>query len=124
MTGPTSEPTSGPDLDAYVRSTYSAAHQAIIGVLRDLMAETAPGIREVVYNGSLAWRGDRIVAIISPSKTHLTFAFARGAEFTDGYGLLAGVGRTTRHVKLKNPDAVPQDALRDYIRQAVGLDGR
>ncbi|MGX7673665.1 DUF1801 domain-containing protein [Plantactinospora sp. DSM 117369] len=111
-------------LDEHVRATYSAEHQAIIGVLRDLMMDAAPGAREVISSGSLAWRGERILAIVSPSRTHLTFAFARGAEFTDRHGLLAGVGKATRHIKIKKPDAVPLGALRDYIRQAVALDGR
>jgi hypothetical protein len=53
---------------------------------------------------------------------HITFAFDRGAEFTDHFGLLEGVGKRTRHVKLKKPDAINHDALRDYITQAVTLD--
>jgi hypothetical protein len=42
----------------------------------------------------------------------------------DDHGLLEGVGKKTRHVKLKKPGAIDQAALRDYIAQAVALDGR
>jgi hypothetical protein len=53
----------------------------------------------------------------------VTFAFSRGAEFDDPHGLLEGVGKKTRHVKLKKADAIDRDALRDYVAQAVRLDG-
>lgn len=108
-------------IDDYLR-TLSQEHQEIVAVLRDLMAESAPEAREVISSGSLAWRANRIVAIISRSKTHLTFAFSRGAEFTDGHGLLEGVGKTTRHVKIRRREAVRPEALREYIKQALTLD--
>ncbi|MET7335135.1 DUF1801 domain-containing protein [Nonomuraea sp. NPDC005650] len=113
---------SSTDVDEFVRTRLSPQHQSIVRVLRELMAEGAPGASEVISRGSPAWKGGSILAIISHSRTHVTFAFARGAEFSDDHGLLEGVGKTTRHVKLKSPDAVDRDALRDYIRQAVALD--
>jgi hypothetical protein len=66
----------------------------------------------------------KVLAVLSVSTTHITFAFARGAEFTDDHGLLEGVGTKTRHVKLKQVEAIDRAALRDYIAQAVALDGR
>jgi hypothetical protein len=33
------------------------------------------------------------------------------------------VGKKTRHVKIKKLDSTDQDALRDYMAQAVKLDG-
>jgi hypothetical protein len=112
----------GNDGDKYVQTTLAPQHRDIVTVLRELMREHAPHTDEVISRGSLAWKGDKIVTIISPSKTHITFAFARGAEFTDDHGLLEGVGKATRHVKIKNREAVNPDALGDYIRQAMALD--
>jgi hypothetical protein len=109
-------------IDEFVKTKVQPEFQAIVDVLRELMREHAPTASEVIANGSPAWRGNKILAIISPSKTHLTFAFERGAEFTDQHGLLEGVGKKTRHVKLKNVAALNRDALRDYIAQAVMLD--
>nr|ADK32566.1 hypothetical protein [Microbispora corallina] len=111
------------EVDEYVRSTLPEHHRSVVAALRDLMREGAPEAAEVISRGSPAWKGDKILAIISHSRTHVTFAFARGAEFDDGHGLLEGVGKTTRHVKIKNLGALDRDALRDYIRQAVALDG-
>ncbi|MBM0231373.1 DUF1801 domain-containing protein [Micromonospora sp. STR1_7] len=109
------------DVDGYVRR-LPAEQSGVVAALRELMRESAPGAREVISRGSLAWQGAKLLAILSLSKTHVTFAFARGAEFTDHHGLLAGVGKTTRHVKLKPADSLPGAALRDYIHQAVLLD--
>ncbi|GII42423.1 DUF1801 domain-containing protein [Planotetraspora phitsanulokensis] len=109
-------------VDEFVRTKVLPEHQSIVGTLRELMKENAPGAEEVISRGSPAWQGKKLLAIISPSKTHITFAFARGAEFKDEFGLLEGVGKTTRHVKIKKADALNEDALRDYIGQAVRLD--
>jgi hypothetical protein len=113
---------SSKDVDEYVEAKLAAQHQGTVKRLRELMSECAPDASEVITYGSPAWRGNKILAIISPSKTHITFAFERGAEFEDRYGLLTGVGKHTRHVKLKNLEAINEVALRDYIDQAVRLD--
>jgi hypothetical protein len=110
------------DVDEYVTTKLPPQHQGIVALLRELMSKGAPDAHEVISHGSPAWKGNRVLAIISPSKTHITFAFARGAEFADEHGLLEGVGKTTRHVKIKNVDSVDPAALRDYIQQAVTLD--
>ncbi|WP_344917730.1 DUF1801 domain-containing protein [Streptosporangium oxazolinicum] len=109
-------------VDEFVETKVQPEHREIVETLRTLMKECAPDATEVISRGSPAWQGRKLLAIISVSKTHLTFAFARGAEFEDSFGLLEGVGKTTRHVKLKKPEAVNQEALRDYARQAVRLD--
>ncbi|MFC0506477.1 DUF1801 domain-containing protein [Micromonospora costi] len=109
------------DIDEYV-GRLPADQRDIVAALRDLMRTCAPDAREVISRGSLAWQGDRILAIVSLSKTHVTFAFARGAEFTDDHGLLDGIGKATRHVKIKKADSLPRAALGDYVRQAVLLD--
>lgn len=111
-----------PAVDEYVNTKLPSQHQETVGVLRELMAECAPDANEVISFGSPAWRGNKILAIISPSKTHITFAFERGAEFEDAHGLLAGSGKRTRHVKIKTAEGVAVDGLRDYITQAVRLD--
>jgi hypothetical protein len=111
-------------IDDYVAAKVAPGQQPIVGLLRDLMKDGAPDANEVIAYGSLAWKATKMLAIVSVSKTHITFAFERGAEFSDDHGLLDGVGKKTRHVKLKKAEDVDQAALRDYIAQAVALDGR
>ncbi|WXG45977.1 MAG: DUF1801 domain-containing protein [Candidatus Atabeyarchaeum deiterrae] len=61
----------------------------------------------------------RILAVISPTKKDIIFAFSRGAEFEDKYGLLQGVGKVSKHVKIKDLKDVNKDALRYFIKQAL-----
>ena len=86
------------------------------------MRETAPDARVVITYGVLAWRGILILAVISPTKKDITLAFSKGAVFEDKYGLLKGVGRVSKHVKLKDVKDVNRAALKYYIKQALELD--
>jgi len=52
----------------------------------------------------------------------ITFAFSRGAQFEDKYGLLEGDGKVSKNVRMKNLEDVNHKALRYYIRQALALD--
>ena len=110
------------EVDTYVQDKLDPRYHDIVARLRSLFREEAPTATECLTYGSPAWRGARILAVISQSKTHLTFAFERGAEFTDRFGLLDGVGKKTRHVKIRAAGEIDESALRDYIRQAVRLD--
>ncbi|MGC9668998.1 DUF1801 domain-containing protein [Planosporangium sp. 12N6] len=110
------------EVDAYVETKLDPKYREIVAALRALMADAAATATECLTYGSPAWRGRKILAVISQSKTHLTFAFERGAEFEDPHGLLEGVGKKTRHVKIKTMDGINEAALRDYVAQAVALD--
>ncbi|MFG2049225.1 DUF1801 domain-containing protein [Micromonospora sp. NPDC048935] len=109
------------DIDEHL-GRLPVEHRDVVAALREMMRECAPDAREVISRGSLAWQGVKLLAILSLSKTHVTFAFARGAEFTDRHGLLAGVGKGTRHVKLRPAGTLDRAALQDYVHQAVVLD--
>lgn len=109
-------------VETYLDTKVQPEHRDIVDALRRLMAECAPQAQETIMYGSLAWRGTKPLAIISAAKTHLTFAFERGAEFDDPFGLLDGVGKRTRHIKIKAGDDLDDVALRSYISQAVALD--
>ncbi|NYJ00101.1 hypothetical protein HNR19_000799 [Nocardioides thalensis] len=110
------------DIDEYVSTKVLEQHRDTVTRLRALMRKHAPEAREAIMYGSLAWRQDKVLAITSVSKAQVTFAFERGAQFEDAHGLLDGVGKKTRHVKLKTAGAINESALADYIAQAVRLD--
>jgi len=99
-------------------------HRAIVAGLRKLMKKYAPDAKEVISYGILAWKQKRILVVISPTKKDITFAFSRGADFKDKHGLLRGVGKVSKHVKIKSVDDINTSALRDYIGQAVEFDNR
>ncbi len=110
------------EVDEYVKTKLPPQHHETVERLRKLMEESAPDVREVISYGSPAWRGNKVLAIISPTKIHVTLAFDHGVDFDDSYRLLQGVGKRSRHVKLKTASDIDEAALRDYIGQAVRLD--
>ena len=93
-------------------------------MLRQLLRQQAPNATEYITYGIPVWRVKNIIAVVSPTKKDITFAFSRGAEFEDKYGLLQGVGKVSKHVKLKELKEVNKAALRDYIKQALKHDAK
>jgi hypothetical protein len=109
-------------VDEFAKHKVLPEHQDIVAMIRQLMREMAPDAKELISYGIPAWKGKRILAVISPTKKDITFAFSRGAEFEDKYGLLQGVGRVSKHVKIKSLTDVNKTALRYYIKQALKYD--
>ncbi len=111
-------------VDNFVRVRVDPKLRPAVALIRSLMKECAPNAEEIISYGIPAYRAKRIVAVISPTKRDITFAFSRGAEFEDKYGLLQGSGRISKHVKIGDAAHVNKAALRYYIRQALRLDAR
>ena len=109
-------------VDEFVQTRVLPELQPVVALIRELMREYAPNVKELISYGIPAYRAKRIIAVISPTKKDITFAFSRGTQFEDKYGLLRGVGKVSRHVKIKKLDTANKDALRYYIKQALELD--
>lgn len=106
----------------FIREKILPEFHPVVAIIRALMKECAPEAKEVISYGIPAYRVNHIIALISPTRKDITFAFSRGASFEDKYDLLQGIGRVSRHVKLKHPVDVNVEALCDYIKQALELD--
>ena len=111
-------------VDEYVKTNVLPQHQDIVKAIRNLMRDCAPNAKEYIAYGIPVWKSKKIFAVISPNKKAITFSFTHGAEFDDKYGLLRGVGKVSRHVKIKDvKDMTVNDAaLRYYIQQALEFD--
>lgn len=111
-------------VDEFVQSRVLPQFQPVVEAVRVLMKEYAPEAREIISYGIPAYRVRNIIAVISPTKKDITLAFSKGAEMEDRFGLLEGVGKVSKHVKLKSPGEIEarREALRDYVRQALELD--
>jgi hypothetical protein len=109
-------------VDDFVKAKVLPELQPIVAMIRDLMKECAPNTTESISYGIPAYKANRIVAVISPTKKDITFSFSRGAQFEDKFGLLKGVGKSSKHVKIKNLAGANKDALRYYIQQALEFD--
>ena len=90
-------------VDEFVEARVLPEHREIVALLRELMRECAPHAKEEVRYGVPVWTGRRGLAVISPTKKDITFAFSRGAEFTDPYGLLQGVGKVSKRQDQERP---------------------
>lgn len=110
------------NVDEFVKTRVLPEFQPIVAMLRELMPETVPDVKEEMRYGIPAYKARRIIAVISPTKKDITFAFSRGAEFEDNYRLLRGKGTISKHVKIKDLNSVNRDALRYYIGQALEFD--
>jgi len=111
-------------VDEFVLRRVRPEHREIVAALRKLMREQAPGAREVISYGVPMFRQKRTLAVISPTKVGITFAFSQGASFEDRYGLLEGVGKVSKNVRMKSLADFNRPALRYYIKQALKHDER
>jgi hypothetical protein len=112
----------GMTVDEFVQAKVRPEFHGVVQALRDLMRECAPDATEMISYGIPTWKGRKMLAVISPTQKDITFSFSRGAEFADPHGLLRGEGKVSKHVKIKDVEHMPTDALRDYIRQALAID--
>ena len=110
------------NVDDFVQTRVLPEFRPIVVMLRELMKEYAPNVEESISYGIPAYKGKRFLAVISPTRKDITFSFSRGAQFEDKYGLLRGVGKSSRHVKIKDLATANQEALRYYIKQALEFD--
>lgn len=108
-------------VNEFVKHKVSVEHRGTVATIRRVMREAAPEAKEVITYGTLGWKSRGIIAVINPTIKYVTVAFLRGAEFEDKYGMLEGVGRVQKLLKIKYTD-VNRIALRYYIRQAVKFD--
>jgi hypothetical protein len=109
-------------VDEFVQTKVLPEYGDIVTALRALMKECAPDAKEGISYGIPAYRGRRILAVISPTKKGITLAFSRGAEFEDSYGLLEGVGKVSKNVRIRHLAEIDKAELRYYIQQALDLD--
>ena len=109
-------------VDEYIQTQVAPEHQDLVALIRDLMRQHAPAAKEIIKWAQPVWQQQAPLVVIGASKTHVLLIFSRGAEFTDMFGLLEGDGGVSKHVKLTSLPSVNQDAIRDYIEQAVRLD--
>jgi hypothetical protein len=111
-------------VDEFVKNKVLPEYQPIVSMLRGLMFEMAPDIKEVINYGIPVYKKKRAIAVISPTKKGITFAFSRGSQFEDKYGLLEGEGKISKNLRIKSIENVNKDALKYYIKQALDMDSR
>lgn len=102
----------------------ASPQREILGDLRDLIRETAPGLDEKVKWSAPWYEGNGNVVYLACQKEYATFGFCSGAELADAAGLLEGTGKSMRHVKVRSLDGELRERLRELLEEAVAYDGR
>lgn len=111
-------------VDQFVKTRVLPEYRDVVSMIRELVREMVPDIEETMSYGVPVFKRKRIIAVISPTKKGITFAFSRGAEFEDKYGLLEGDGKVSKNERIKSVSSVNKEALRYYIKQALELDSK
>lgn len=111
-------------VDEFVKRKVQPEFRPMIAAIRSLMRECAPNAVESISYGIPMYGQRKPLAWINPSKSGITFGFREGASFEDRYGLLRGVGKHAKHVRMRNQGEVNKPALKYYIKQAVKADKR
>ena len=111
-------------VDEFVENKVLPEFLPVVAAIRSLIKECAPGAQEMMSYALPMYIQKSTLAWISPSKKGITVGFMRGAEFEDKYGLLGGVGKNAKNVRMKNLGEINKPALRYYIKQALKLDKR
>jgi uncharacterized protein YdhG (YjbR/CyaY superfamily) len=112
------------NVDEFVNSKVLPQYRDIVELIRQYMREMAPDTQELISYGLPAYKRNRIIAVINPTKKDITFSFSRGVQFEDKYTLLRGAGKSSKHLKFKSADDVKKEVLEYYVKQALDLDSK
>ena len=112
------------DVDEFVQKRVLPEFRGVVALIRQYMREMAPQAQELISYGIPAYKANRIIAVISPTKKDITVSFARGAEFEDKFGLLTGVGKSNKLLKFKRVEDVSKEVFAYYIKQALEFDAK
>jgi hypothetical protein len=83
------------------------------------MRQCGPDVREVMHDGlATACVGDAPFAYVGVFVAHVNVGFFHGAGLPDEAGLLEGVGKHMRHIKLKPGEAFDESSLDALITAA------
>ncbi|HWG92584.1 MAG TPA: DUF1801 domain-containing protein [Candidatus Thermoplasmatota archaeon] len=111
-----------PDVRAYLQR-LAPEQRRVATHLRALIRDEVPDVREgILWAIPFYWRKHPF-CYVSPAKRHVTLGFPLGVGINDATGLLTGTGKSTiRKAVLKLKEDVPEEAVRDWLQQAIAID--
>ncbi len=94
----------------------------VLEVLRQLVLDTAPGLRESIKWGNPCYSYKGNICYLSAERSHVKLGFFTGGHLADPEGLLEGTGKKMRHIKVRSVSDIRRNAFLDLIKDAVTLD--
>ena len=97
----------------------SQKNRTVIKALRAFVKRVAPKLEESVKWGQGCWlKGDAPIAYVHTEAEYVQFGFYRGSALKDPKKLLEGSGQYVRHIKIREPADIDEEAFGALIRQA------
>lgn len=114
-------PSAGLTIEQWVAKKIAAEQVPVASAIMMLVAEAAPDAKGVIKWGQPVFELNGPMAYFRGSKEHVTFGFWRGTQLTDPNGLLEGEGDRMKHIKLRDTESMPREALKQFVKQAAQL---
>jgi hypothetical protein len=89
--------------------------------LREVVKEGAPHSAVGIKWAQPVWEWNGPMIWMKAYPKHVDIGFWRGTEMEDPKKVLTGDGERMRHIKITSVKDIPDDALRDLVKQAVQL---
>jgi len=90
--------------------------------LRELILENFPQMREEFkWNYPAYYYNGKRICLASGFKEHVTVELFYGARLQDAQGRIVGVGKNTRHMKLKSVKEIDTNYFVDLLQQSIEL---
>jgi len=111
----------------HLMKSYDAGIRDLAAEARAVMLKLFPKAEEKVYSG---WRVIRYsldgtmagqFAAIGPQKKHVNIYFMNGTELDDPKGLLEGMGKNMRHVKLNDASRLKSADFKSLLKASAKL---
>src|SRR6266851_5732248 len=114
----------GEPIDGFI-GKQPAHLRSILEELRRLVEEVAPEAQSSLKWGMPVYTvNGAMMCALAGHKSHVNFVLSGpSGTFPDPEGLLAGEGKTGRHLKLTSLDQLPRDAVRGWLRRAAEVAG-
>jgi hypothetical protein len=90
--------------------------------LRELILENFPHMREEFkWNYPAYYYHGKRICLTGGFKAHANIESFYGAHLQDAQGRIGGVGKNTRHIKLKSLEEIDPNYLVDLLQQSIEL---
>jgi hypothetical protein len=106
------------NVDEYV-SVLPERHLVIAEKLRQLIKEAAPNLTESIKWNLPCYASGKNICYFVAQRNSLNFGFYDATTLADPEKLLEGTGKKMRHVKIRSIESMPEDALRNLIKQVA-----
>lgn len=95
---------------------------AILTELRALVRANAPHLEEAVKWSAPWYVGNQNVIYLACHKNYAVFGVCNGAHLDNADGLIEGIGKDMRHIKVPSFENTPKHKLLAVLESAVAYD--